>query len=80
MLGEEDAQPCQASKASIETVGFLTIVGHKAVSVLRQWAPSKERKPIARERERAMETLRDALVLGGGGPQRARARMHVRQW
>ena len=61
MLGEDDAQPCQASKASIETVSWLRIIGYNAVSAWRQQAPSKDRKPIAWER--AMETLRDALLL-----------------
>jgi hypothetical protein len=60
-LGEDDSQPCQASKASIETVSWLRIIGYNAVSAWRQQAPRKDRKPIAWER--AMETLRDALLL-----------------
>jgi hypothetical protein len=61
MLGEDDGQPCQASKESIETVSWLRIIGYNAVSAWRQLAPRKDKKPIAWER--AMETLRDALLL-----------------
>jgi hypothetical protein len=61
MLGEDDSQPCQASKASIETVSWLRIIGYNAVSAWRQQLPRKDRKPIAWER--AMEMLRDALLL-----------------
>jgi len=32
MLGEDDAQPCQASRASIETVSWLSIIGYNVVS------------------------------------------------
>jgi hypothetical protein len=53
--------PCQASRASIETVSWLRIIGYNAVSAWRQQAPSKDRKPIAWQR--AMETLSDALLL-----------------
>lgn len=61
MLGEDDAQPCQASRESIEAVSWLRIIGYNAVSAWRQLAPRKDRKPIAWER--AMETLRDALLV-----------------
>jgi hypothetical protein len=61
MLGEDDAQPCQASRASIETVSWLRIIGYNAVSAWRQQSPRKDEKPTAWER--AMETLRDALLL-----------------
>jgi hypothetical protein len=61
MLGEDDAQPCQASKGSIETVSWLRIIGYNAVSAWRQQAPHKDGKPIAWVR--AQETLRDALLL-----------------
>ena len=61
MLGEDDAQPCQASKASIEAVSWLRIIGYNAVSAWRQQSPLRDRKPIAWKR--AMETLRDALLL-----------------
>jgi hypothetical protein len=61
VLGEDDAQPCQASKGSIETVSWLRIIGYNAVSAWRQQAPRQDRKPIAWAR--AKETLRDALLL-----------------
>jgi hypothetical protein len=61
VLGEDDAQPCQASKGSIETVSWLRIIGYNAVSAWRQQAPRKDGKPIAWAR--AQETLRDALLL-----------------
>jgi hypothetical protein len=61
MLGEDDSQPCQASRASIETVSWLRIIGYNAVCAWRQQAPRRDRKPIAWKR--AMETLRDALLL-----------------
>jgi hypothetical protein len=59
-LGEDDGQPCQASRDAIETVGWLRIIGYNAVSAWRQLAPRKDRVPIAWER--AKETLRDALL------------------
>ena len=61
MLGEDDAQPCQSSRASIETVSWLRLIGYNAVSAWRQLAPRKDRKPVAWAR--AMETLRDALLV-----------------
>lgn len=61
MLGEDDSQPCQASKDSIETVSWLRIIGYNAVSAWRQQSPRRDQKPISWNR--AMETLRDALLL-----------------
>jgi len=61
MLGEDDSQPCQASRASIESVSWLRLIGYNAVSAWRQQSPRRDRKPVARAR--AMETLRDALLL-----------------
>jgi hypothetical protein len=61
MLGEDDAQPCQASKGAIETVSWLRIIGYNAVSAWRQQSPRRDGKPLAWRR--AMETLRDALLL-----------------
>jgi predicted transposase YbfD/YdcC len=61
MLGEDDAQPCQATRASLETVSWLRVIGYNLVSAWRQQAPRKDRRPIAWQR--AMETLRDALLL-----------------
>jgi hypothetical protein len=60
MLGEDEGHPCQASRASIETVSWLRLIGYNAVSAWRQLAPRKDRKPMAWSR--AMETLRDALL------------------
>jgi len=61
VLGEDDAQPCQACRASIETVSWLRLIGYNAVSAWRQQSPRKDGNPIAWAR--AMETLRDALLL-----------------
>jgi hypothetical protein len=61
VLGEDDAQPCQASRASIETVSWLRIIGYNAVSAWRQQSPRRDRKPISWAR--ATETPRDALLL-----------------
>ncbi len=61
MLGEDDSQPCQASRASIETVSWLRIIGYNTVSAWRQQSPPRDRKPVAWAR--AMETLRDALLF-----------------
>ena len=40
---------------------WIRIIGYNAVSAWRQQAPRKDSKPIAWQR--AMETLRDALLL-----------------
>ena len=61
MIGEDDAQPCQASRESIETVSWLRIIGYNAVSAWRQQSPRRDGKPVAWAR--AMETLRDALLV-----------------
>src|SRR6266545_3155832 len=60
MLGEDEGHPCQANRASIETVSWLRLIGYNAVSAWRQLAPRKDQKPLAWAR--AMETLRDALL------------------
>ena len=60
MLGEDEGHPCQATRASIETVSWLRLIGYNAVSAWRRLAPTKDRKPMAWAR--AMETLRDALL------------------
>src|SRR6266545_101136 len=60
MLGEDEGHPCQASRASIETVSWLRLIGYNAVSAWRTLAPRKDGKPVAWAR--AMETLRDALL------------------
>jgi hypothetical protein len=61
ILGEDDGHPCQANRASIETVSWLRLIGYNALSAWRTLAPSKDGKPIAWAR--AAETLRHALVL-----------------
>jgi len=61
VLGEDDHQPCQASRTSIETVSWLRIIGYNALSAWRQLLPRKDRKPAAWKR--ATETLRDALLV-----------------
>jgi predicted transposase YbfD/YdcC len=61
MLGEDEGHPCQASRASIETVSWLRLIGYNAASAWRQLAPRKDGKPVAWAR--AMETLRDALLV-----------------
>jgi hypothetical protein len=61
VLGEDDSQPCQASKDSIETVSWLRIIGYNVVSAWRQQSPRRDKKPISWNR--AMETLRDTLLF-----------------
>mgnify|MGYP001769832507 CR=1 FL=1 len=61
MLGEDEGHPCQASRASIETVSWLRLIGYNAVSAWRRLAPRKDGRPVAWAR--AMETLRDALLV-----------------
>ena len=61
MLGNDDGQLCQGNKESIETVSWLRIIGYNVVSAWRQQSPRRGCRPVAWER--AMETLRDALLL-----------------
>jgi hypothetical protein len=61
VLGEDDSQPCQASKDSIETVSWLRVIGYNAVSAWRQQSLRRDQKPISWNR--AMETLRDAFLF-----------------
>ena len=51
----------QASRASIETVSWLRLIGYNALSAWRTLAPRKDGKPLAWAR--AAETLRDALLV-----------------
>ncbi len=60
MLGEDEGHPCQANRASIETVSWLRLIGYNAVSAWRTLSPRKDQKPMAWAR--AMELLRDALL------------------
>jgi len=59
--GEDDGHPCQASRASIETVSWLRLIGYNALSAWRTLMPRKDGKPLAWAR--AAETLRDALLV-----------------
>ncbi len=61
VLGEDEGHPCQASRASIETVSWLRIIGYNALSAWRALAPRKDCMPIPWAR--ATETLRDALLV-----------------
>jgi hypothetical protein len=60
MLEEDDRQPCQASRNSIEVVCWLRIIGYNILAAWRSRAPKKDNRPLPWER--AMELLRDALV------------------
>jgi len=66
MLGEDDRQPCQAGRNSIEVVCWLRIIGYNLLAAWRSRAPQKDRLP--QPWRRAMELLRDAL-LGGPSPE-----------
>jgi hypothetical protein len=61
ILGEDAGHPCQASRASIETVSWLRLIGYNALSAWRAQAPRKDGRPLSWAR--AAETLRDALLL-----------------
>lgn len=60
VLGEDDGLPCQASRASVETVSWLRLIGYNALSAWRALAPRKDGMPTPWAR--AAETLRDALL------------------
>jgi DDE family transposase len=60
MLGEDDRQPCQASKDAIEVVAWLRVIGFNLLAAWRSRAPRKDQQPLPWRR--AMEQLRDALV------------------
>ncbi len=60
MLEEDDRQPCQASRESLETVAWLRIIGYNIASAFRAHAPRQDRLPMPWKR--AMELLRDAFV------------------
>jgi len=60
MLGEDDRQPCQASRDSIEVVCWLRIIGYNLLAAWRSRGPTKDKQPMPWRR--AMELLRDALV------------------
>lgn len=60
MLQEDDRQPCQTSKASIEVVAWLRVIGFNLLAAWRSRAARKDNQPLPWRR--AMEQLRDALV------------------
>jgi hypothetical protein len=60
MLGEDDRQPCQASRDSIAVVCWLRIIGYNLLAAWRSRGPTKDKLP--QPWRRAMELLRDALV------------------
>jgi hypothetical protein len=60
MLGEDDRQPCQASRDSIEVVCWLRLIGYNLLAAWRSRGPTKDKLP--QPWRRAMELLRDALV------------------
>lgn len=66
MLEEDDRQPCQASRDSIEVVCWLRIIGYNLLSAWRSRGPTKDKQPMPWRR--AMELLRDAL-LGAPVPE-----------
>jgi predicted transposase YbfD/YdcC len=66
MLGEDDHQPCQASRDAIEVVCWLRIIGYNLLAAWRSRGRRKDRLP--QPWRRAMELLRDALV-GSLGPE-----------
>jgi hypothetical protein len=61
MLLEDDRQPCQASKAAIEVICWLRIIAYNLLAAWRARLPKKDCLPCSWAR--AMELLRDALVL-----------------
>jgi len=60
MLQEDDRQPCQATKDSIEVTTWLRLLGYNLLAVWRARAPRKDCLPLSWSR--AMELLRDLLV------------------
>jgi hypothetical protein len=63
VLDEDNSQPCQQSKRSIEVIAWLRVLAYNLLAAWRMGAPTKDRRPISWER--AIETLRDALLLVG---------------
>ncbi len=68
-LSEDDAQPCQASRESIEVVCWLRILGYNLLAAWRAQAPRKDRLPMSWAR--CMELLRDAFVFSSDEVLRA---------
>jgi hypothetical protein len=62
VLREDDVQPCQQSRESIEVVSWLRLLGYNLLSAFRACAPKRDRLP--QSWARSMERLRDALCFG----------------
>lgn len=62
VLIEDYAQPCQASRESLESleVAWLRIIGYNIASAFRAHEPRQDRRALTWDR--ALEKLRDALV------------------
>lgn len=58
---EDDRQPCQLSRQSVEVVCWLRALAYNVVATLRSAAAMKDRKP--QSWRRTMEKLRDQLVF-----------------
>ena len=58
---EDDRQPVQATRESIEVVAWLRVLGYNLLATWRARAPLKDGRPVSWAR--AMEQLRDALLL-----------------
>lgn len=58
---EDDRQPCQLSRRSVEVVCWLRALAYNIVANLRAAAPVKDRRP--QSWRRTMERLRDLLVF-----------------
>jgi len=60
-LTEDDVQPCQSSRESIEVVAWLRVLGYNLLAAWRAQADRKDRKPLPWAR--CMEQLRDAFLF-----------------
>jgi len=60
-LSEDDIQPCRKSRAALEVVAWLRVIGYNLLSAWRSGSARKDRQPLPWAR--AMEQLRDALLL-----------------
>lgn len=60
-LSEDDIQPCRKSRAALEVVAWLRVIGYNLLSAWRSGSAKKDRQPLPWAR--AMEQLRDALLL-----------------
>lgn len=62
ILGEDDSQPCQRGRDSIEVIAWLRILAYNLVAAWRARAKPKDKRPMPWRR--VIEMLRDALVHG----------------